>query len=189
MESFPLYLFWSRGCHGSMNILCVTGVHSNVRLFFKPNKIKTSKEVGKLKVWLEDDEKVAILMAEVYIVGQICSAVNFREPNLFIRWNFQAGLWSDVLIVFEVSQWIFFQDHFGSLLKDNRKARRQQTPTAWTLSQSSHIQSISISPVAAFKAGQSWALKFSPWIRWRNFIRLVSASATSRQSPDCISWR
>lgn len=31
-------------------------------------------------------------MAEVYIVGQICSAVDFREPNLFLRWNFQAGL-------------------------------------------------------------------------------------------------
>lgn len=31
-------------------------------------------------------------MAEVYIVGQIFSAENFREPNLFLRWNFQAGL-------------------------------------------------------------------------------------------------
>lgn len=30
-------------------------------------------------------------MAEVYIVGQILSAENFREPNLFIRWNIQAG--------------------------------------------------------------------------------------------------
>lgn len=30
-------------------------------------------------------------MAEVYVIGQICSANNFREPNLFIRWNFQAG--------------------------------------------------------------------------------------------------
>lgn len=30
-------------------------------------------------------------MAEVYIVGQICSADKFREPNLFLRWNFQAG--------------------------------------------------------------------------------------------------
>lgn len=30
-------------------------------------------------------------MAEVYVVGQICSANNFRDPNLFIRWNFQAG--------------------------------------------------------------------------------------------------
>ena len=30
-------------------------------------------------------------MAEVYIVGQILSAENFREPNLFARWNIQAG--------------------------------------------------------------------------------------------------
>lgn len=40
------------------------------------------------------------LMAEVYIVGQIHSALNFREPNLFLHWNFQAGLWSiDVIDV------------------------------------------------------------------------------------------
>jgi hypothetical protein len=30
-------------------------------------------------------------MAEVYVVGQILSAENFREPNLFARWNIQAG--------------------------------------------------------------------------------------------------
>lgn len=30
-------------------------------------------------------------MAEVYIFGQILSAENFREPNLFCRWNIQAG--------------------------------------------------------------------------------------------------
>lgn len=34
-------------------------------------------------------------MAEVYIVGQILSAVDFREPNLFLRWNFQAGMLND----------------------------------------------------------------------------------------------
>ncbi|XP_070495457.1 B9 domain-containing protein 2 [Chironomus tepperi] len=33
-------------------------------------------------------------MAEVYIFGQILSAEKFREPNLFCRWNIQAGsLW------------------------------------------------------------------------------------------------
>lgn len=30
-------------------------------------------------------------MAEVYIFGQILSAEKFREPNLFCRWNIQAG--------------------------------------------------------------------------------------------------
>lgn len=37
-------------------------------------------------------------MAEVYIVGQICSADNFREPNLFLRWNFQAGLFNGTVV-------------------------------------------------------------------------------------------
>lgn len=41
---------------------------------------------------IEKCRKIAVLMAEVYVVGQILSARNFREPNLFARWNIQAGM-------------------------------------------------------------------------------------------------
>lgn len=40
---------------------------------------------------IEKCRKIAVLMAEIYVVGQILSARNFREPNLFARWNIQAG--------------------------------------------------------------------------------------------------
>lgn len=30
-------------------------------------------------------------MAEIHLIGQIHSAVNFEEPNLFCKWSFQFG--------------------------------------------------------------------------------------------------
>lgn len=52
-------------------------------------------------------------MAEVYVIGEICCAENFREPNLFVRWNFQTGLCSSKLV-----KWDFWQfSILGSLWK------------------------------------------------------------------------
>lgn len=85
-------MFRSRGCHGFMNISCFMQLpgwpgDSNVL-----QTKQTLKKVA-LESWeASNDEEFAVLMAEVYVVGQICSAENFREPNLFLRWNFQAGL-------------------------------------------------------------------------------------------------
>lgn len=61
-------------------------------MFLIKTNEKSSRQINESEFAAEDDEDGAILMAEVYIVGQICSAVDFREPNLFLRWNFQAGL-------------------------------------------------------------------------------------------------
>jgi hypothetical protein len=59
---------------------------------FKCFANKQQKSSFDRRVKSAEDEEFAVLMAEVYVVGQICSAENFREPNLFLRWNFQAGL-------------------------------------------------------------------------------------------------
>lgn len=75
-------------------------------------------------------------MAEVYVIGQICSANNFREPNLFIRWNFQAGKYSLCL----KEKFHNFDKILGSLWKVIEGDTEGQTATNSNLEEKSIFQ-------------------------------------------------
>lgn len=66
-----------------------TSCYSNTvvnNTFFVETQTFTSQKIKK-------DERELILMAEVFIIGEISTAENFSEPNLFLRWNFQTGFY------------------------------------------------------------------------------------------------
>lgn len=103
---------------------------------------------------IEKCRKIAVLMAEVYVVGQILSARNFREPNLFARWNIQAGMNCSKIKSCEIFI-IIFQDHCGNLLRENQRDKHQQTSIKLITFRILHIQLIYIWQRAVFRAGQN----------------------------------
>lgn len=130
-------------------------------------------------------------MAEVYIVGQICSAENFREPNLFLRWNFQAGLcWKKVKIA---ARKIYFTS-VGSLWKFIEGQSEGQTATDSNRLDNKSIFAHPVDLHLATRGIQSWPklskLMKIVWISRYFIVNCCSRWSFLRQRFEAIlsSW-